>query len=335
VATAFAGLGAFSLAAAVPVGALAAALTAYSLQPWHFGVNLRREVIRPLIRFGAQTSLIGPAHFAREFGIVGLLTAVGGQSLAGFYAMAQRLFIIPTLITSTVWKVSVAALSRTAHDERDRLSAGGIAITTVAAGLPLALITGAAEPLISLLFGDRWLSSADVVAAGAPGLLLSSAAALLTGAALADGNARAPLLAAVAGGAVAVGLTAPLADALGAEGGGIASSAGFAVAALLLTVRAPAPQRTAMGSALKALAAMAIGALAGRAAVGGTGLEDLALALACSGGAWLAVTAILSRNELIELVRQLRRHAFRRVARRPAAEEPLAEAIAEAESAGF
>lgn len=306
---AIAGLGAASLAGAVPVSAAAGVIAATLVQPWRRVASLDLDALRPIMAFAAKTAALTPIYFARELGIVSALSLAGGSALAGFYAMSQRLFAVPTAMMHAIWRVGVAGLARgTPGDERNRQALAALATTVVAVGLPLAVIVGAAEPLIELLFGSRWLPAADVVLFAAPGvLLISSTAATLTGLALADGDARSPLIAEISGGLLAVALAGALGGPLGSAGAGIAAGVGLSAIPVLLLWRSRLERSLVVGAAGRALVAVGAGVAAGRL-VPGESVPALLAALAASGGAWLILSTLIMRGELRMLIALLRRH---------------------------
>ena len=79
--------------------------------------------------------------------------------------MAKRLFSFPIALTSAVARVSFPALSRDA-ELRPRRAAQIATYTAIAAGLPLALVAGAAQPFIAVVLGDEWLPTSDIVLIG-------------------------------------------------------------------------------------------------------------------------------------------------------------------------
>lgn len=316
---ALAGLGAYSLAAAVPVSAVMGVIAAFVVQRWRFGLSFDFAAIRPLVGFGAQLSLLPPANYAREFGIVATLIAVGGQALAGFYSMGLRLFSIPIAVSSAVSRVSTAALSR----ERSGPGRAGrgvrtVGVTAVAVGFPLALVAGSADPLISVLFGERWLPSADLAVAGSAGMLFGVTSSAVVGLSLAEGDATSPMLATITGGVAAVAVAGPLASSLGVLGAGIAASVGAVVNSAVLTFRGPFSARRYFSPVLRTLAALALATAVGHFAVSGTGVTDLLIALGVSGLCYVALALVLCREHVATLVRLFRRHRPGRSAPAPA-----------------
>ncbi len=310
---AVAGLGAFSLVGAIPVSAAAGVAAATLLQPWAWGARIELGVLRTLIRFGTQVSLIWPVHMLRELAFVAILIAVGGQALAGFYAMSLRIFGVTTAVLYAIQRVGFAAFSRAEPGAARALRAARASgVTAVAIGLPLALITGAADPLVALIFGERWLPTADVVLGAVTGVfLVTSAGGVLQALLLSEENARTPLAAAILQAVLTVGLAAVLAGPFDALGAGVAVGIGSIAFTAAVWAGAPREARSGTLPVLAALAAVAGAALAGHAAGSAVTLRSLLAALAASLGAWLILSILLSRSELALLRDLLRRHLGR------------------------
>ena len=98
--------------------------------------------MRPLIRFGLGLTSMQTVNLGGALAFVSALTAAGGASLAGYYALAQRLFAFPTALTSALLRVSFPALSRGAATERARRAGRAAILCSVVVGLPLALVVG-------------------------------------------------------------------------------------------------------------------------------------------------------------------------------------------------
>ncbi len=116
--------------------------------------------------------------------------------MAGFYGMARRLFSLPFAAMAALQRVGMTALAQMPSEaERSRQTANGVAVGMLAVGLPMAMIAGAAEPLVSLAFGARWIPAAHMTVLASPGVLLfAGAGTLILSRRLADGDARTPLI---------------------------------------------------------------------------------------------------------------------------------------------
>lgn len=299
---ALAGLGAFSLSGAVPAGALAGACAAWAIQPFTRRPRLELEPVRPLIGFGVRISILQGVYLLRELGFVGIVAAIGGTSVAGYYAMAKRLFSFPIALTSAVNRVSFPTLSR---DEalRPERTAKIATHTALVAGLPLALVAGAAQPLIAVVLGDEWLPTTDVVLIGSLGMMLTaSACATMISSFMAEGDASYPLASATAETTAVLGLAALLTGAMGEVGVGIAFTVSSIVGTLVLALGAPPGVR-------RSLIAIGRSVLIAAAATGVAQALDipndatgLGLAIATVTVVWLVLEVIFARHELRELI---------------------------------
>ncbi len=313
------GAGAFGLATAVPLSAVISLALASALQPWQWGVTMDIRAIRGLAGFGVQVSVYRLAAALYELGVVTIFAVAGSQALAGFYGLSRRMLAPAYAVVQTLQGVGFPALSRADRAERGLRAAQAIRVAVVGVGFALAGLIGSAEPLISILFGERWLPAAEIATLTAAGLLLfASIGTPLSALALANGDARTPLLATLAQAALTFSLAVVLigssSDLVAA---GVAVGVGLASFALLLFAATAPPQvRALRGLVLRALIIAALAAGAARLLQSGTEVVDLLITLGASGVVWFALTALLMRPELILLIEVVRRHVLpRRYAR--------------------
>jgi len=309
---ALAGFGAFSLAGAVAAGAIAGMVAAWALQPFARRPRIDLEPVRPLVGFGLQVSALQGIYLIRELGFVGLIAAVGGTSAAGFYAMAKRLFSFPIALTSAVTRVSFPALSREPELRPERAAKAAV-YTAIAAGLPLALVAGAIHPLISVVLGDEWQPTADVVLYGSLGMMLTaSAQATMNSLALAEGKPRYPLISAVAETAVALALVAVLIGPLNETGIGLALTGSTLVATAVLAAGTRSRVLRSMSAVAKATLIAAVAAAASQLIGAGEDVLGLLISLAVVTVVWVALELIFSRSDMVRIasiVRPLLRRA--------------------------
>jgi PST family polysaccharide transporter len=310
---ALAGLGAFSLAGGVAAGGVAGMAAAWALQPFARRPTIDLEPVRPLVGFGLQVSALQGIYLVRELGFVGLIAAVGGTSAAGFYAMAKRLFSFPIALTSAVTRVSFPALAREPELRPERAAKAAV-YTAIAAGLPLALVAGAIHPLISVVLGDAWKPTADVVLFGSLGLMLgASAQATMNSLALAEGKPRYPLLSAVTETAVALVLVVALIGPLDEAGIGIALTGSILVATAVLAAGTQSRVLRSMLAVAKAILIAALAAAAGLLTGGSEDLAGLLVSLTVVTVVWVALELIFSRSDMariVSIVRPLLRRAI-------------------------
>ena len=306
------GAGAFGLAAAVPLSAVVSLVLASVLQPWQWGITLDFRAIRTLAGFGLQVSVYRLAAALYELGVVTIFAAVGSQALAGFYGLSRRILTPAYTVVQTLQGVGFSALARADEAERGLRTAQAIRVAVVGVSLVTAVVIGAAEPLISILFGERWLPAAEIATLTAAGLLLfASVGTPLSALALANGDARTPLLATVAQAAFTFSLAVILIPGSDLFAAGLAMGVGLAAFAFLLFVATAPPEvRSLRGLLLRALVIAAVAAGAARLLQGGSELAELVITLAVSGTVWITLTALLMRAELTLLIEVIRRHVL-------------------------
>lgn len=307
------GLGAFSLAGAVPAGGLAGVMAAWAIQPFSRRPALELDPVRPLAAFGVRVSLLQGIYLVRELGFVSILAAVGGAPVAGYYAMAKRLFSFPIALSSAVARVAFPALSRDA-ELRPRRAAKVATYTAIVAGLPLALVAGAAQPLISVVLGDEWMATTDIILIGSLGMMLTaSACATMVSCFMADGAANFPLASAVGETVAALALVALLTAPLGEAGVGLAITVSTLVGTFFLALGSHPLVRHSLIAVAKATAIAALAVSAAQALDTSDDIVGLLLSLATVTVAWTALEIAFSRADLVQLFR-LARPLFRRAA---------------------
>ncbi len=309
---ALAGLGAFSLVGAVPVGGLAGAITAWAIQPFARRPSLDLGAVRPLAGFGVRVSIFQGVALLKELGFVSLLAAMGGPSLAGFYAMAKRLFSFPIALTSAVGRVALPTLSRDAEKRAGR-AAQIMALTAIAAGLPLALVAGTAQPLISVLLGDEWLPTTDIVLIGSLGLMITaSALSTMMSYTLAEGKANATIGATLAEATVLCILSIVLIGPLNEAAVGIALAAGSTASMTVLALTTDPRVRRALRKVARSTLIAAAATGAAQALDLSNDFKGLVLGLVTVSVVWLGLEAVFARPELKEIF-GFARPALRRV----------------------
>jgi lipopolysaccharide exporter len=295
---ALAGLGAYSLAGGVPAAAAAGLLTVRTLHRPGTGLSFDLREVRALANFGLRASALQALILIRGLGLVTLVTAIAGTSTTGFYAMATRLFALPTALASAIQRVSFPALSRSPHERAGR-GARAAALSAVLASLPLALLAGTSH-----LLGDRWLPTVDIVLTSSPGVLLAaSAIPAMVGLALSQGRPGGPI-AAVIGSAIAMGAVCLAAvPSLDAAGVGIATTVSAVVNAALLALHTERDMRAAAPSVAKALAIGALAAAAGYLAPLPETVPGLLARIALTAAVWAGLGLWLMRSDLRDAVR--------------------------------
>jgi PST family polysaccharide transporter len=300
---ALAGLGAFSLSGAVPAGAIAGVTAAWAIQPFTRRPRIELEPVRPLIRFGLKISVLQGIYLLRELGFVGIVAAVGGASVAGYYAMAKRLFSFPIALTSAVGRVSFPTLSRNA-ELRPQRAAQIAAYTAIVAGLPLALVAGAAQPFIAVVLGDEWLPTSDIVLIGSLSMMLTaSACATMVSTFMAEGKANFPLASAITETLAALALAALLTGPMSEAGVGIALTVSTLIGLAILAAGSHPLLKRSLIPVAKATAIAAVAVGVAQVSNSADDLAGLAISVSIAAAVWFVLELVFSRAELLRIVR--------------------------------
>ena len=174
-------------------------------------------------------------------------------------------------------------------------------------GLPLAVVSGAIQPLIEVVLGSEWRPTADIVIFGSLAMLLgASIASPINSYCLAEGKPNPPVLAIGVELLVGFALAAALIGVLDETGIGIAMSVGAAIAAAIL-LRAVEPEvRAGAVTVAKVVAITALATVAGQLLPVSNDGVGLLIALCASGLAWLALAAVIARSEMGRMLGMVR-----------------------------
>jgi O-antigen/teichoic acid export membrane protein len=305
-AAALAGLGVFSLAGAVPVGAMLGAVVAW-LTPGAVRLpSFELSRVKPLISFGSRVSVLGMLYLGRDLGYVTIVGAIGGAPMAGFYGMAKRLFSFPIALSAAVARVMLPALSQSGN-QRPMRTAGMLGQIAIVCGLPLALIAGAIQPFISVVLGPEWLPTSDIVLYGSLSMILvASVAVPINSFFLAEGKPNAPVLA--VGSELAVGflLVAALIGGLDEAGVGIAMSVGAAVSVAILLASTQPLVRAGIGQVARVTAVTFLAAAAGQLIPVPYDAAGMLAALCASAIVWLTLAIVFVRDDMMRIVGMVR-----------------------------
>lgn len=165
------GAGPWSLAVSALAGNLLNGILIFGYAPRWFGPGFSPAVARELLAFGLPLALASLLVFALlniDYVIVG---AASNPATLGFYLLAFNLSAWPVNVFSApARRVSLPAFARLAADRGDASAAfvpacTALVVLTLPACLLLALF---ADPLIHLVYGDKWSASASVL----PGLMV-------------------------------------------------------------------------------------------------------------------------------------------------------------------
>jgi O-antigen/teichoic acid export membrane protein len=163
---AWAGYGAMSIAVGQVVGAIAGGLVIIKFAPLPLRFGFAPTKARRLVKFGLP--LAGSAFIAFLVGNVDNLIAghVLGATPLGFYVLAWNLSSLPVnLFSQPVRNVAPALFSRLQHDPTAMRKSFTSAITLLSAvTMPICLlIGGSAVPLISFVYGHKWIGAASAL----------------------------------------------------------------------------------------------------------------------------------------------------------------------------
>jgi O-antigen/teichoic acid export membrane protein len=163
---AFSGYGPISFAWGSVAGCLVALVAATIAAPFFVRPGWNRDQARRLLRFGlplAGASLLLLGVYNVDSAIVG---GTLGPVALGLYALAFNISSWPVrAISEAARRVSFAGFSRVAHSADLLADAYARAIGLVmAAAVPACVLLGTlAEPLIHLVYGERWTAAAPVL----------------------------------------------------------------------------------------------------------------------------------------------------------------------------
>jgi O-antigen/teichoic acid export membrane protein len=152
--------------------------------------------VKPLVNFGANVS--GAALITHFTG--GLNTMVlgyfHGPAAVGLYTRAQQLLSTPMgQVVTPLMSVARPALSRAAEDPTKlaRVTGELMGLISFACAGIIAMLVPAADGIILLLMGERWLAAAPIFVALAPFAIIEPAAGMLASVLVASGHAAAML----------------------------------------------------------------------------------------------------------------------------------------------
>jgi O-antigen/teichoic acid export membrane protein len=245
----------------VAIAAVARAVTgAVLLGRWGphglVGPRWNWALIRPLLAFGVRFQGSGLVTVARDQGLNLLISAISGIATLGVWSVAWRLLQTVYLLFESLLRVLFPAMSRLIEQDDEQLGPTlerGLRLATLCTGFAVVPLIGCADPLVLVIFGDRWQETVSVIPWAAAGLLIGGpVGASLTGYLFARGDAGTVLRIGSAQAAMWLGATAVLLPLLGPKGIGIAMLASSLVelmlyqraavaAAGIRTIRAVAP----------------------------------------------------------------------------------------------
>jgi O-antigen/teichoic acid export membrane protein len=267
------GFGVWGLATGVVARAMAGSVAVTALGP--VGLVLPRwswRTVRPIVGFGARFQAAEALSITREQGLNVLVAAVAGLGTLGIWNLAWRVIQIPNLFLLGIGRVAFPAMSRIVAAGRDArpIIERLVAVLAALTGLLVAGLVGSSVALPAIV-GEEWGDVPAVILWSGIGFILASPIASATrGYLFVRDQAGTVAKGLVASGAVWFGVSAALLPELGAPAVGV----GWVLAGIVNS--AVLWRRTAQLSGAAILARVS---------------APVAVAVAATGGAWLAAHA--------------------------------------------
>lgn len=156
---AFMGFGVWSLVIGQVVGEACATILLWVVMPWRPSFEFRRELLRPMLGYGAQIALVGGLGTLLADVDYLVIGAMLGEAALGFYTLAFR--IPELLINNLAQAVSTVAFPVAARlqSEMSALRSAYLKMQRYMLAIlaPLGFGLCAVTPaLVHILFGDRW-----------------------------------------------------------------------------------------------------------------------------------------------------------------------------------
>jgi O-antigen/teichoic acid export membrane protein len=171
-----------------------------------------------LLRFGARYQAVNVTNLVRDQVFSIGVVAISGLSTFGLWAVAYRIFQIPLLLFSSLWRVSYPAMARLleAGEDPKYMIERGIVLDSTFTGILVSPLVGAAPALVPAVLGAKWTAVDQIVPGSGIGLLIGGPISVTTAGFLwAVGESRVPLRATISHTLVWWVVTFPLLPILG------------------------------------------------------------------------------------------------------------------------
>jgi O-antigen/teichoic acid export membrane protein len=317
-----AGAGVYGLAGAAIVRALVGTVILNRIGPvgW-VRPRLDRERSRGWLGFGVNVQLSGVLSEVRDLSINVGTSFISGYRVLGLWTIANRLMSIPFLLFDAMWRVAFPALTRmiASGEDPDAAIKRGIGMAAVLAGIFLAPLAVAGQPLLELVLGSRWEPAGVVIPAVALGMVLSFPISVVaTGYLYARGESATVLRIDLAMTFTCLVVTFALLAPVGYRALGYGQLASACVDGSLLTLALRARGISGATAAVVPIAGWIAAVAAGLGLLEGTGRGYgwSAIAALLSAGLFALAMATFQRALARSVVRQLRA-ALRRVGQAP------------------
>lgn len=160
------GLGALSLAIGRLAGSLVSAVMLLAWSPLPFRLGFDKTVGRQLLHFGLPLAGASAVVFASGFADQLVVGSTLGAVALGFYVLAFNLSSWPVSIFSQPLRAVAPALFARLQHSRDEQHRAFYAIAGLLAAVALpvcAVLAGAADPLVRLVYGQDWAPASAVL----------------------------------------------------------------------------------------------------------------------------------------------------------------------------
>ena len=164
VSMALAGMGVWSLSLGGLIAALTINLMLYRLTPLRLKLRFDAQVARQHSAFGFNMTVIDLLSHIRTESISLILSKLAGPAFLGLFNKAESLARMPNrMITPATGQVVFRALSKVADDidQSKYIMYRTITLLSVYAFPFLVGLIWVAEPLIAVLYGEKWLPAAE------------------------------------------------------------------------------------------------------------------------------------------------------------------------------
>lgn len=154
----------WALVAYALLHAIAAAVTGYALYPWRPSVSLERSVVRSVLIFSSSVIGINLCNYFFISFDVAVIGHILDVEQVGLYARASFLALLPvTYLANVLAPVFLPVMGNTGNDPfRLRAAFWKILLAHIAFyGIIGILMVILSEPILMLVYGERWLGALD------------------------------------------------------------------------------------------------------------------------------------------------------------------------------
>lgn len=239
VAAVAAGLGVWGVAAAQIVRALSGYFALTLRGPTGFmAPRLDWKRTRGLLSLGIKFQAVQVVLLIRDDGLAIAIAAIGGFEALGVWNIVYRLTTVVIILMESLWRVSFPAMSRLRETGEDPmpLVERAASMASVASGVLVVPLAGAAPALIPVLFGPHWTAAVSVLPLAAGSVMLAGPiTAVAFGYLLSEARAGVLLRMTICDGLTSWAVGLPLLAVAGVIGIGIGQAASGLVDLVFLT----------------------------------------------------------------------------------------------------